>query len=102
MIAERQQALLQRAAADRIDDEIDALVVGDAHYLGDQILSRIVNAVIEAERLQPRELVFAGRRRDDDRTRPLRQLDRGKADRAGARLDEDGFTLLQFSKLEET
>ena len=62
---------------------------------------RVVDAVIEAELLQPLEPVVARRGRDHGRAGALRELDRGDADAARAGLDEHGLAGLEVAELEE-
>src|SRR5690349_15911992 len=49
-ITKREDAPLQSRAADGIDDEIDALVVGELHHRLHEIVFLVIDAVVETER----------------------------------------------------
>ena len=54
--------------------------------------------MIDAERSDVVSLLFAAGRCNNLRTEPLRDLDRGEADTACGRMNEDGFALPQASQ----
>ena len=59
----------------------------------DEAVGRVVDPVVEPERLQPFELLVARGGRDDGCARALGELDRGHSDAAGSRVDQDGLAL---------
>ena len=57
--------------------------------------------MVEAERAEAGRALVARRGREHGRAGPLRELDRGEADTAGAGLDQHGLARVQVTELEE-
>jgi hypothetical protein len=74
----------------------------DALHLPHQVVVAVVDAVIRAERAQPRELLGAGCGGDHGRTGALGELDRGQADASAAALHQHGLTGAESTELEQT
>ena len=100
-VGERADAVLQRLAADRIEDHVRAAPVGQLARPFDEVLGRVVDPVVEPELLEPLELLVAGRGCDHGGARLLGELDRRHPDASGARLDQDRLAGLEVAGGEE-
>src|SRR5580704_83343 len=90
--AQRRQAtvtLAQRAAALGVERDVDSSPLRVTHHLGLEVLSPVVDAMRVSCFEQARVLAGAG---GADRTRaaPLADLQRGEADTAAGRVDQNG------------
>src|SRR5205807_7461915 len=71
------EAAGEHVSADGVDDDVDASPLGEAPHLVHEVGRRVVDAVIDAEVVQARQLVVLRRGGEHDRTGPLRKLDGG-------------------------
>src|SRR6266702_8745582 len=90
-VGEYADAVDEVLAADRIDDDVCAARAGQLAGAFDEAAGRVVDPVLEPERLQPFELLVAGRGRDHGRARALGELNRGHPDTAGSGVDQNGL-----------
>src|SRR5580658_4167968 len=100
-IGERHDAALQRRTADRIDHQVNTLVVGQAHHRFRDVGVAVVDAVIHSQRTQAFETLVARGSRENLGARALGKLDRGDADTTGAGLHEDRLAGLEAAELEQ-
>jgi hypothetical protein len=100
-IGERLDRALQGRAADAVDDEVHALLVGDLHHRLRHRVLGVVDAVVEAVGLQLLQPRVAGGGGEYRRARPLGQLDGGQAHAGGARLDQHRLAGLEAAELEQ-
>src|SRR5262245_9718378 len=84
----RPHALFEHLAADVLDHDIDATLLGQRLALGDEVLLRVIDRDIGADAACTLELVLAARGRDHARTEQLRDLNRGDADARPSTLHE--------------
>ena len=98
-IAEAGDGGLQRRA-DRIDHDIHA-TAGDLHHRLHDIFGRVVDAVIEAERLEFLQAIIARSCGEHARTGALGELDRRNADAAGTRLNKNRLAFLETAEFEQ-
>src|ERR1700733_3678948 len=77
--SEAREALLEGRLPDRIEDQIDAVPVGDTHRLSREIMGRIVDDLTRAELPHQAHLLIARYRPDHRRTCCDRDLDRRDA-----------------------
>jgi hypothetical protein len=98
---QHQKRAVERIRADMLENDVDALLLGDLPDLVLEAVVTVVDKVIRAERPGPFQLgVFAGGR-DDRATDCLGHLDRDAADAGAARMNQNGFARLQLRVVKE-
>src|SRR5690606_22450774 len=86
---ERAQVAVEVLGADDVEHHVDAALAGGLARPLDEVLAAVVDAV-GAERLAAGDARGAARGGEHDRAGGAQQLDRGRADAAGAAVHEDG------------
>ncbi|CUJ80667.1 Uncharacterised protein [Achromobacter sp. 2789STDY5608628] len=82
----------QGTAGDAVDDEIHSSSRCESGYLLDKVAGGIVDACRHAKGVQPRQPRIVRCRGIHRRASVMRQLDGGQSERAGARMNQYGFT----------
>jgi hypothetical protein len=95
------EALLHSLAAQRIEDDVDALAICDrAHRIGKAEIARVEHMVGAGE-AQECALGLGARGRNDDRAAVLGVLDRGEADTARRGMDQNMLARRQLGERAE-
>ena len=88
------EARVDERSAQRVEHDIDAPAVGQPRDLGvERVVARIEN-MMDAERAKASALDLASRGGEDFRAGPQRQMNRGKTDAAGRRVDQHAIRTL--------
>jgi hypothetical protein len=80
---------------------VDPAPVGQAARLDDEVVRRVVDALVEAELVEPGEAFVARGGGEHTSTCPLRHLYGGETDTPGTGVDQRGFTSPEPAELEE-
>src|SRR5580704_12221629 len=83
------ETLLERRLPDRVEDQINAAAVGDAHRLSGEIMRRVVDDFLRAELPDEVGLVIAGYGPEHLRARRARDLNRRDSYSTCGRMDQD-------------
>src|SRR5690606_31381403 len=76
------------AAADHIQDHVDALAAGQLLHDGHEVLSLVIDCALSTELLASLGLVFTANRAEDTRAEFTSQLNGGRTDAAGATMNK--------------
>ena len=101
ILAERVQAGGEEIATHVLVRQVRTGTVGDAHDLFDDVLLRVVDAVVHAELGRSLELVVTRRRADDAGTAHGGELHGGRANTRADRVDQHGLADRQATAREE-
>ena len=88
-------------AADHVEHDIDAAPSREGLGLGDEILRPVIDGEIRAERAAEGAFFVRARRRDHLGAESLGELDRGRADAAGAAMNEQRLAGLEAPARED-
>lgn len=90
-VGEHADAVDEALAADRVENDLHTPRVGQLVGALDEVFVRVVDRMVQPERLQPLQLLLAGGRRDHGRAGALDELDRDHADTARPSVDQNGL-----------
>jgi hypothetical protein len=100
-VREGVEAPRERLAAHAVEDEVDALAVGNVSDFLGEVGRLVVDGMVTAEALGESQLLVGARRPEDLRARGRGELDRRGADPARRRVNQNAFACFQSASLVE-
>ena len=98
--AEAVEVALRVIAGDHVEHELGALAAGERPHLRGEVVRPVVDRVVGADRSRGFALRIGAARDDDRQAEQLAELDRHRADAAGAAVDQERFAVAGKPALE--